>query len=222
MGKVLRFIAILFLSISALFNIAGGAGTTCVAVAPTKWPAFEGIARMQALYILYVVVTLGFGVMMVRGVTLLVKGRSNGYRYALISLLGGIAVGILHIATSRALRESGSSMPVDGVVYTTVLTLVIFLVLRLPGVWQKVNFSRASGAERDITGGAAAIVCGLLSLAIPTLVASTHTIAGVNYGAAFQLTTTGVGCGLLLVGVGMVWKARRDRRAVHYGITQAG
>jgi hypothetical protein len=41
-------------------------------------------------------------------------------------LAAGILVGGMHMAASRALR--GSSMPVDLVVYTTVLTLVVFML----------------------------------------------------------------------------------------------
>ncbi len=198
MKKSLRFIAILFLSISALFNIAGGAGTTCVAINPIKF-GFEGIAQAQWLYAIFVVVTLALGIMMARAVFLLVKGRANGYRYALIALVSAILIGVVHMLVSRSLRE-GSSMPVDGVVYTTVLTLIIFLVLRIPTIWQKVDFSKTQPEENTPAGGAAAIVTGLLSLTIQYWVAPSHTIGGINYGAAFLLTTSAVGWGLILLG----------------------
>lgn len=203
MTKFLRFIAILFLSISALFNIAGGAGTTCVAINPTKYENFAAIAQIQWLYILFVVVTLALGIMMARAVILLVKGRTNGYRYALIALVSAILVGVVHMLVSRSLR-GGSSMPVDGVVYTTALTLIIFLVLRIPGVWQRVDFSKSRPAENQPTGGAAAIVTGLLSLTIQYWVAPSHTVAGTNYGAAFLLTTSGIGLGLILFGMSLL------------------
>jgi len=203
MSKFLRFIGILLLSISALFNIAGGAGTTCVALNPTGYgDKFAAIASLQWLYILYVLVTAAFGVMMVRAVVLLVKGRDNAYRYSLIALIGATVVGVIHMLTSRALRDS--SMPVDGVVYATVLTLVIFLIFKIPGVWEKVDFSRARKKDSQTAGGAAAIVVGVLTLTIQHLMASTHTIDGINYGDAFSLTTTGIGWGLVLLGLGMV------------------
>ncbi len=204
MAKFLRFIGILFLSISALFNIAGGVGTTCVALNPTEYDGYAAIAQFQWLYLLYVVVTAAFGVMMVRAVVLIVKGRANAYRYSLIALVGAIVVGTIHILTSRALRDSGSSMPVDGVVYTTVLTLIIFLIFKIPAVWAKVDFSKARQKDSDIAGGAAAIVCGALSLTIQHLMAPTHTIGGINYGDAFHLTTTGIGWGLILIGLGII------------------
>ncbi len=206
MGKFLRFIGILFLSISALFNIAGGAGTTCVALNPKGYgPKFAAIANFQWLYILYVLVTLAFGVMMVRAVVLAIKGRDNAYRYSMISLIGATVVGVIHIITSRALR--GSSMPVDGVVYATVLTLIIFLVFKIPGVWEKVDFTKAKKKDSETAGGAAAIVVGVLSLTIQYMMASTHTINGVNYGDAFHLTMTVVGLSLLVSGISAIARA---------------
>ena len=210
MGKFLRFIGILFLSISALFNIAGGAGTTCVALNPTEYEGYEAIANFQWLYILYVIVTAAFGVMMVRAVVLIVKGRPNAYRYSMIALVGAIIVGVIHIITSRALRDSGSSMPVDGVVYTTVLTLIIFLIFKIPAVWEKVDFTRAKKKDSDAAGGAAAIVCGILSLTIQYLMAPTHTINGINYGDAFHLTTTTLGWGLIVLGFALIVASRHS------------
>ena len=95
-------------------------------------------------------------------------------------------------------------MPVDGVVYATVLTLILFLLFRIPGVWEKVDFTKVKGAENDIAGGAAAIITGLLSLTIQYWMAPTHTIGQVNYGDAFHLTTSGTGLGLILLGTGLM------------------
>ena len=209
MNKFLRFIGILFLSISAFFNIAGGA--TCVALNPSGYEGtFDAIAKVQWLYILFVLVTLAFGVMMARAVFLVVRGRKNAYRYALIALIGATIIGVIHIIVSRSLR--GGSMPVDGVVYTTVLTLIIFLIFRIPGIWEKVDFTIAPKKDLNISGGAAAIVCGGLSLMFPFLMADTHTIDGVNYGDAFHLTTMGIGWGLILLGISYcIHTARRGR-----------
>jgi ABC-type amino acid transport system permease subunit len=77
--------------------------------------------------------------MAARAVFLLAKGRPNSYRYSIIALILGIVVGTIHIIVSRSLR--GKSMPVDGVVYTTVLTLIIFLLFRIPKIWQGVDYT---------------------------------------------------------------------------------
>jgi hypothetical protein len=203
-AKLLRIVGIVFMSLTADFTLMGGAGTSCAAFNPTNpsWVDSLGpLAKAQWLYILFVIVTVAIGVMGVRAVVLLVKGRQNAYRYALIALVAGTLVGILHIAVSRALR--GSSMPVDMVVYTTVLTLIIFLLFRLPFIWQGVNYAKPEGEKK--TGKQAASIAmaavGMLSLTIQFLMAPTHTIAGVNYADVWHTTLTALGLALILGGV---------------------
>jgi hypothetical protein len=215
MGRILRFISILWLSISAAFNIAGGVGTTCVALNPAGWEGFEGIARFQWLYLLYVVVTLTLGLMMVRGVLLLRREGPSGYRYTLFTLAAAIVVGAIHMVTSRALRDSGSSMPVDVVVYITGLSLALFLFLRIPGLWEEVGYGSGDRGKDsgDAATGTAAIVCGVLTWGMPWMTINSHTIDGVNYGAAFGLTTAGTGVLLISFGAWLVFRSRITLKA---------
>lgn len=207
MGKFLRFIGILFMSLTSAFTILGGVGTTCVALGAEKYETMVGIAPYKWLYVIFVILTTAIGIMGVRAVVLLIKGRQNAYRYSMIALVSGIVVGVIHMVVSRALR--GSSMPVDAVVYTTVLTLIIFLIFKIPGVWEKVDFSKARHKDSETAGGAAAIVVGVLSLTIQFFMAPTHTINGINYGNAFHLTMTIVGGALLVLGLGLAVRAER-------------
>ena len=140
MKKFLRFLGILLMSLTAAFTVLSGVGTTCVALAAEKYDSMSAIEPYKWLYVIFVIVTLAIGVMGIRAVILLVKGRENAYRYSLMALVAGVVVGGIHMAVSRALR--GSSMPVDAVVYTTVLTLIVFLIFRIPRVWELVDFSR--------------------------------------------------------------------------------
>jgi len=202
-AKTLRIIGIVLMSLTAVFTFMGGAGTTCVALNPTGYEGkFAGIAPFQWLYILFVILTVAIGVMGVRAVVLLIQGKKNAYRYSLIALVAGTAVGILHLMASRILR--GGSMPVDMVVYTTILTLIVFLVFRIPGVWQGVNFEKPGGEKK--TGQQAAAIAlgatGLLVLTIQFVMAPTHTIAGVNYADAWHLTLSVVGLALIVGGAG--------------------
>lgn len=198
-SKVLRFIGILFMSFTAVFTLLGGAGTTCAALNPTNWESMAPLAPYQWLYILYVIVTIAIGVLGVRAVVLLIKARKNAYRSALVALITGVVVGVIHIATSRALR--GSSMPVDAVVYITVLTLAIFLLFRIPGIWKGVDFSKAPKKESKKSGGAAAIVVAAFILTIQFWMAPTHTWNGINYADAFNTTMVISGVLILLVGI---------------------
>ena len=120
----------------------------------------------------------------------------------MIALLTGTIINLIHMFASRALRD-GSSMPVDMVLYTNVLTLVIFLLFRIPGVWQGVNYEKPE-AEQKTGKQAAAIAlgaCGVLSLTIQFLMAPTHTIGGVNYADVWHASLTLLGGALILVGI---------------------
>lgn len=200
-AKFLRFVGILLMSITAGFTILGGAGTSCAALFPTKWDSMAPLAPFQWLYILYVIVTIAIGVLGIRAVVMLVKGKSGSYKAALTALILGVVVGIIHIITSRSLR--GSSMPVDAVVYMTVLTLVVFLIFRIPGIWQGVDYTRAPRKEGKKGGGAAAIVVGVLCVTIQFFMASTHTWDNINYADAFHATMSIVGGALVLFGGGL-------------------
>ncbi len=201
-GKTLRIIGIVLMSLTAAFTIMGGAGTSCVALNPTGFgDKFAPIARVQWLYILFVLVTLAIGIMGVRAVVLLVKGTKNAYRYTMIALALGTLVGVGHMAASRVLR--GSSMPVDMVVYTTVMTLIVFLLFRIPGVWQGVDYEKPA-AEKKTGRQAAAIALGasgLLVLSIQFIMAPTHSIDGINYADVWHTALTLVGSGLVLAGI---------------------
>ncbi len=198
-AKFLRFIGVLFLSLTAAFTLLGGAGTTCAALFPTNWESMAPLAPFQWLYILYVVVTIGIGVLQIRALVMLLKGKPGGYKAALITLLLGVIVGVIHILTSRSLR--GSSMPVDAVVYMTVLTLVLFLIFRIPAIWSGVDYTKAPKKEGKKSGGAAAVISGAFSLTIQLWMAPTHTWNGINYADAFHTTMTLTGAGLILIGI---------------------
>lgn len=200
-AKTLRIIGIVLMSLTAAFTLMGGAGTSCVALKPTGFgPTFTPIAKFQWLYILFVLITLAIGIMGVRAVVLLTKGTKNAYRYSLIALSLGIMVGGIHMIISRLLR--GSSMPVDMVVYTTVLTLVVFLLFRIPGIWQGVNFEKPTGDK--MTGKNAAAIAisasGMLTLTIQFIMVPTHTINGINYANIWHFALTMIGIGMILAG----------------------
>jgi hypothetical protein len=221
-AKFLRFIGIVLMALTAGFTILGGVGTGCAAFAPLNpdWADSMGpLAQMQWLYIFYVVAGVAIGIAGVRAVIQLVRGDPKAYRDTLITLLAGVVIGAIHIATSRMLR--GKSMPVDAVVYATALTLIVFLLFRIPGIWQGVDFSQGKGKSNQTAGGAAAIVLGLLTLTIQDTMGATHTWGGINYADAFNLTMTLVGAGCLLLGSVMVIRTRLAKQKIGDTLSQA-
>lgn len=208
-AQFLRFIGIVLMALTSGFTLLGGVGTACAAFDPLnpEWADTMGrLAQMQWLYIFYVLAGVAIGIAGIRAVVLLVKGNPKAYRDTLVTLLAGVVIGAIHIATSRMLR--GKSMPVDAVVYTTILTLVIFLLFRLPGIWQGVDFSRGKGKENLTAGGAAAIAVGLLLLTIQHAMGATHTWNGINYANAFSDIMTVSGAACLTIGMSMLAQQR--------------
>lgn len=226
LAKFLRFIGIILMALTAGFTLLGGVGTACAAFAPTNpsWVDSMGpIAQMQWLYIFYVLAGVAIGIAGVRAVVLLVKGNPNAYRDTLVILISGLVIGVVHIITSRMLR--GASMPVDMVVYATALTLVIFLLFRLPGIWQGVDFAHGKGRNNQMAGGTAAIVLGLLTLTIQHSMGATHTWDGVNYAGAFNLAMTIIGAGCLLAGgILILWafslSGKEEKTALPLGVSR--
>ena len=201
-AKTLRIIGIFLMGLTAAFTLMGGAGTTCVALSPLGFGGkFAGIAPYQWLYILFVLVTIAIGVLGVRAVVLLVKGTKAAYRNSLVVLIAGVIVGGIHVIASRILR--GGSMPVDMVVYITVFTLIVFLLFRIPVIWQGVNFEKPAGEDNSSDKPVAIVLVssGLLTLTIQFLMAPTHTIGNINYADAWHMTLSIIGVGLVLAGV---------------------
>ena len=201
-AKFLRFIGIVLMALTGGFTLLGGIGTSCAAFNPTGFgESMAPLAPFQWLYILFVLTGIAIGVWGIWATVKLVKGAPDSYKMSLQALVAGMVIGFIHIYASRALR--GKSMPVDAVVYTTVFTLIVFLLLRIPSIWQGVDFTKGNTKSNLPAGGAAAILLGLLTLTIQYTMASTHTWNGINYADAFNTSMTMIGIGLLLLGAGL-------------------
>ena len=200
-AKILRIVGIILMGLTAVFTIMGGIGTTCVALNPTGYgDKFVGIGPYQWLYILFVIVTLAFGVMGARAVILLIRNRPNAYRYSVIALVGGSIVGVIHVVVSRSLR--GASMPVDMVTHMNILTLVVFLIFRIPLIWKEIGFGQpVSSNTTGITGGLATITAGSIALTIQYWMGPTHTIGGVNYADIWHDQLLLIGWFMIISGI---------------------
>lgn len=221
MKKFLRFLGILLMGITAAVTLLGGIGTTCVALNPTKYESMKAIASLQWLYILYVLIGVALGILGIRATIMLTKGRANAEKNALFTLTGGLVVGVIHMATSRTLR--GSSMPVDGVVYITALTLVIFLLYQLPKVREMGLYVNDRADGTDKAGGLTAVIIGLLVLGVQYWAGPSHLLGGANYADAFHNFMAATGAGLLLIGAGMIaWSFPAIRNLVSSRLLAAG
>ena len=197
----MRFVAILLMGLTAIFHLLGGAGTSCVALFAEKWESMAGIVPFKWLYILFVLVTLVIAVYAVRATIQLARAKAGSYRSALGILVVGLLVSGAHMAASEILR--GSSAPTSMRVYLNALTLVVFLLLRIPGIYEKIGFEDVfSGSDRGAAAGGAMILMGVTTLTVHLWAGSTHTWAdGVNYADVWHGQLTAVGWLLVVAGL---------------------
>lgn len=197
-GKILRIIGIILLGVTAVITLLGGIGTTCVALNAANYDGMQAIAPYQWLYIFYVLSGIVIGVLGIWVAVALVRGKPHAYRNALIVLLAGLLIGGLHMATSRALR--GSSMPKDFIVYATGLTLIVFLLFRIPGIWKRMNLGGHDDSAAGLGAGAALIVGGIATLTVQFWAGPTHVINGINYADVWHTQLALLGWLAVLLG----------------------
>jgi len=215
--KGLRLLGIIFLAISAIFTLLAGIGTTCVAFNPTGYgPNFAKIAPFQWLWILFVIVGIVSGIAGIMATVHLVRNKSDGYRFALTVVIVQTALNLIHLIMSRSLR--GSSMPVDPILYSNVIALIILMI---PGVRDalKVRPAAKTPADDQVNKAAASIsllISGLLVLTIQYWMAPTHVIDGINYADVWHNNFLLAGGGMVILSaiLGASWLANRSRSAV--------
>jgi len=145
------------------------------------------------------------GVLGIRATVQLIRAKKGAEKSALLILVSSVVIGVIHILTSRALR--GSSMPVDGVVYINVLTLVIFLLFQIPKVKEMSLFDTEVADDATASGGMTAFVAGVLVLSVQMWAGPTHLLDGINYADAFHNAMLGIGSILVLFGLALISKA---------------
>ncbi len=201
-GKTFRIAAIVMMGLTAAMNILGGIGTTCAAFGLTKGyrMAFAALLKdHQWLYQTFVFVTTIIGLFGVWAVLRLLKGKSNAYRDTLIILVVGTMVNGYHYYMSQTLR--GKAAPANVVFYFNAFTLLIFLLIKLPGLRERVSFDEPGG-EEDVAGGLTAFIAGMLTLTTALWIGPSHMPEGVNWTLALEVPLTLVGGALALGGLG--------------------
>ena len=204
-GKVWRVIAIVFLGLTAAMNILGGAGTSCAAFFTKQYPPMWALYDYRWLYQLLVVTTVAVGLAGIAFTVGLARGGKHAFRNALIILAIGTALGAVQYFASLALR--GKAVPANMKLYANLITLVIFLVIALPGIRSRVGFDAAGRGAGATGGGLAAILAGLTILSTPMWAASSHTYLGDNWVFVLSTPILLAGGGLLLAGVIILTRA---------------
>ncbi len=149
-GKVLRTVGIVFFGLTTAMNLLGGIGTSCAAFLTKQYPPYWALIKedMQWLYQGLVITTVIIGLAGIWVIIKLIRGKKNAFRNALIVLvIGTILAGIQYY---YSLQLFGKAAPANVKFFTNVITLLLFLVFLIPGIKQRVNFSKNEGGADKI------------------------------------------------------------------------
>jgi hypothetical protein len=201
LGKILRIVSIIFMGLTGAMNLLGGIGTVCAAFLTENFPSMMVLWDYRWLYQTLMIVTIALGLAGVWATLRLIKGGEKTYRNALIILVVGTAVGAVHYFASMALR--GKATPANMKLYLNLLTLLLFLLLKLPGIRDRVDFS--GSADKGVgqrAAGLTAIIVGSVVLTTHLWVGGSHVYEGVNWTHVLGRFLSG--CGLTLIASGIL------------------
>jgi hypothetical protein len=208
-GKTLRVLAIVMLGLTAAFTLLGGAGTTCVAFfADTYGPAFAGFVPNMPMYQIFVYVCIAAGIAGLAVTWLMVRGRRRAFTWAIVViLLSGVMAAVQMYYSSVIKGVPFFQTPPSSMrLYCAILTLVIFIVLKLPGIREKVDFTapwRGTDAS-NIAGGMAAFVAGVLIITTPSWAGPSHMLNGDNLVNVLLVPLLIIGGALISGGIGLL------------------
>lgn len=199
LGVILRIVAIVFMGLTAAMNILGGAGTVCAAFLTEQFPPMLPLLEYQWLYQIIMIVTIGLGLGGVWATISLIKGKPRIHRDAIILLAAGTVVGAVQVVASLILR--GKAVPANMKLYANGVTLILFLLLRLPGIRKRVNFSSEKNQPaRNLASGLMAIICGGLVFSTSIWVGASHVYQGMNWVGVLRVPLFISGAALLIFG----------------------
>jgi hypothetical protein len=215
LGKVLRVVAIIFMGLTGAMNLLGGIGTVCAAFLTEQYPSMAAILDYQWLYQGLMIVTIVIGLGGIWATIVLAKGGENAYRNALILLVIGTLVGATHYYASMSIR--GSAAPANIKLYINIITLLLFLILKIPGIWERVGFDRpADDHVGQTAAGLTAMIIGFVVISTSLWVGSSHIFEGVNWTHVLKdfliisgITSIGMGVSILTVSAMRTFSIRR-------------
>jgi len=200
LGRVLLVVGIVLMVLTAAITLLSGAGTSCVAWGAEKYPPFRAIVPYKPLYQALVVLTIADALAAVWAILALVRRSLRAFAAILIVLVGDLILTAIQMYFSHMLR--GSTMPSDLRLYVALVTLIYFLLWRVPGVRKHVDVVRfESGAGRAAGAGLAMFVAGVAALSTPMWAGPTHMLEGYNLVYVLEAPLFAGGGALTLAGL---------------------
>ncbi len=218
--RIMRGIAIVLLALSTAMTLLGGVGTTCVAWNADKYgKAFEMFVPYMGEYQILVYASVAVGVAASIVTYALLRREKWAYIGALVTLLGCLGTAAVQMYYTSTLKQISFFRPAPTNVrfFLSVLTLLLFLALRVPGIWKHADFTRPWGGPGRwaAPAGLSLLMVGLTTLTTPLWAGPSHMLDGYNLTLVLELplllggwTMTVLGLGFLGVGY---WQMSRRR-----------
>jgi len=210
--KILRGVAIALLGLAVVMTLLGGIGTTCVAWNAEKYgPKYANFVPYKPVY--QNLVYLSIAVAIVGGIVTyaLLRREKWAYAGALVTLVGCLgAAGIQMYYTSTLKQVSFFRTPPTNMrLYIAALALLLFLLLKLPGVWNYADFNRPWKGPGSWTTptGLSMLVAGVATLTTPIWAGPSHMLDGYNLVYVLDAPLLIGGWSMTLVGVGLLLAA---------------
>ena len=210
LGKILRIIAIILMGLASALMVLGGIGTICIAFWPEKYPSLAMMAQVKPIFQVAAITTILAGLLGVWITIRLRRFTSRNYLYAVLLLLLSLTTAGVKMYFSSRLR--GSVAPTNIRFDFSLIVLIYFLILRLPGLWEKVRRPAQTPDDEGRAGAAvAAIIGGALTLTVQYWAGPTHTLGGVNYADVWHTQLAVIGWTLVAGGVAfIIWRLARS------------
>ena len=199
--KALRVFAILMLGMTAAMNLLGGVGTYCAAFSNNVGyrMAFKAIMDYRWIYQIVMVTTIPTGLAGIMALVKLIKGKSDAIRFSMIVLIIGVFLGGTQFFTSLILR--GAATPANVKFYINLATLILFVIIQLPGIKEQIGFTNPSEqSEKNAAGGLVAFLVGITTLTIFSWAGPSHTFFGENWVFVFEWPLIVIGTVLIVGG----------------------
>jgi hypothetical protein len=209
LGSVLRGVLVVLMGATAVMTLLGAVGTACLAWNGDKYgPAFKWIVPYMLNYQVVVYISLAAGVAAAIVSYAIARGDRWFYLGGLITLLvagGAVAYQMYMTSTLRNIPFLAPA-PANIRFYITLVTLIAFAFVRLPGLWNKGGLGDPKNKPGSPVGagGIAMIVSGLLILTAPYWAAPTHMLDGYNLVLTLEVPLLVDGIALVVAGVAML------------------
>ena len=213
LGLTLKIVLALLLAASTIMTILGAVGTACLAWNGQFYgPAFKWIVPAMPLYQNLVYVSLVAGVALAIVTYAFLRGDKWFYIGALIFLIVGGGAAAYQMYTTSSLKGVSffQTAPTNVRFYITVATLIAFIIVRLPGIWNKSGLGSGDSRGGSFTAptGMALLLTGALLLTAPMWASPEHVVDGINYVTTMQLPLLVDGLALTIAGAAIFFSRR--------------